>query len=255
MKKQYKRFWKIVMLVILIGFQTVSCTSKKEYINSLGMRFVKIPNTSVMFSIWQTRVQDYKIYAEESNNEVNENWKNPEWKGLPVTPGEDYPVVNINRSDAQAFCQWLSEKEGRKYRLPTDVEWSIAAGLEEAGEGTPTDKSDKLDLYAWGTSWPPPNGVGNYDDYSNNAIPGYKDGYPRCSPVGSFPVNRFGLYDMSGNVWEWVEDWMDENKRDGVMRGACWGNNKDRILLSNRHRFNPEIRGSSIGFRVVLEVN
>lgn len=130
-------------------------------INSLGLRFVPVPGTSVLFSVWQTRVQDYAAYARAVNG-VNDSWKNPGFK-----QDATHPVVNVSWDDAKAFCVWLTEKErgklpaGSKYRLPTDAEWSRAVGIGDAEEKagasrSPKEKDEKIKdkehpwAYPWG---------------------------------------------------------------------------------------------------------
>ncbi len=94
--------------------------------------------------------------------------------------------------------------------------------------------------YPWGKEWPPTRKVGNYADEAYHAkfpvkknekenrmdndkwIEGYNDGYATTSPVGNFPANAYGLYDMGGNVWQWCEDWFDKDQKDRVLRGASW---------------------------------
>ncbi len=85
---------------------------------------------------------------------------------------------------------------------------------------------------------------------------GYRDAFLKAAPVGSFPPNSLGLHDLSGNVWEWCEDWFDQAQTARVMRGGAW-DNPDRIArLSSLRSRNTlgNIRGYSIGFRCVLEV-
>jgi len=113
--------------------------------NSLGMKFLPVPGTEVQFSVWETRVQDYEVYAREQAG-VDGEWKNP---GFAQT--DTHPVVKVSWEDAQLFCAWLTAKElgeGRlnarqSYRLPADWEWSVAVGLEEARAGRPKDKDGK----------------------------------------------------------------------------------------------------------------
>ncbi|MCX6887732.1 MAG: SUMF1/EgtB/PvdO family nonheme iron enzyme [Verrucomicrobia bacterium] len=218
--------------------------------NTLSMEFVKVPNTEVMFSIWDTRVSDYRAYA-DANSGVGQSWKNPSFEQT-----DDHPVVNVSWVDAQAFCAWLTKKERGEgkikadqiYRLPTDAEWSVAVGLEGEAGGTPKDKDSKIKgVYPWGTQWPPPKGAGNY-----NKSLGVDD-YDYTSPVGSFAPNKHGLYDMGGNVWQWCEDWYDGAQTSRVLRGASWGiDDPGYLLSSNRGNFNPGSRSNSVGFRCVL---
>jgi formylglycine-generating enzyme required for sulfatase activity len=148
------------------------------------------------------------------------------------------------------------------YRLPTDWEWSIAVGLEETAAGTPREKSGKLKEYPWGKQWPPPKGAGNYfgeeakigEEPSDwDPIKRFNDNWSRTSPVGSFSANRWGLFDLGGNVWEWCEDWYDLDRKQRVLRGASWSNRNPVSLLSSfRYYGQPDYRAASRGFRCVL---
>ena len=214
------------------------------FVNSLGMKFVPVPGTKVLFSIWDTRVQDYRAYA-QANSGIDGSWgKKPDF-----TQGEDHPVVYVSWSDAKEFCAWLSRKEGKTYRLPTDSEWSEAVGLKESRSGTPKEKDKQVEgVYPWGTSWPPPSGAGNYEPSLN------VDNYAKTSPVGSFGANQFGLYDMSGNVLQWCADYYDGQSNTRVLRGAHWNSDTPNNLMSSRrYDYPPNARGSIYGFRCVLE--
>ena len=209
-------------------------------VNSLGMKFVAVPGTEVMFCIWDVRVQDYRAYA-EANSGVDASWKEPGF-----TQGDTHPVVKVNWNNAKAFCAWLTRKEGKTYRLPTDAEWSVAVGLADESGNTPKDKDTNIkDVYPWGTEWPPPSGAGNYNKSLN------VDSYEFTSPVGSFTANQFGLYDMGGNVWQWCEDWYDGAQSSRVLRGGSWRGLGPDLLLSS-YRCTPVVRNDDIGFRCVL---
>jgi len=102
-------------------------------------------------------------------------------------------------------------------------------------------------VYPWGTQWPPPRGAGNYDPSLG------VDSYANTSPAGSFPANRFGLYDMGGNVWQWCEDWYNKAQNYRVVRGASWRIGTPVSLLSSVRVYDyPGLRDSSDGFRCVL---
>ena len=227
-------------------------TKEVPFENSLGMKFVPAPGTDVLFSIWDTRVRDYAAFALATSYNAGTEWKNPSF-----TQTYNHPVVNVSWDDAKAFCQWLTGKErgeGRigneqEYRLPTDAEWSVAVGSGK---------------YPWGNEWPPPKGMGNYDP--SLAV----DSYVSTSPVGSFPPNRFGLYDMGGNVWQWCDDWyrasLNESavqkyaflKDDGggqkyrVVRGGSFYNVDPEFLLSSFRDFSAPDARLNYGFRCVL---
>ncbi|MDZ4289879.1 MAG: SUMF1/EgtB/PvdO family nonheme iron enzyme, partial [Prosthecobacter sp.] len=190
-------------------------------------------------------------------------WKNQDREGVPVSSGDDHPVVGIDWDEARAFCAWLSAKEGRTYRLPTDREWSIAVGIgsDEDEEATPEALGNRLpDRYPWGTQWPPPEGAGNYpDSAAGEQIPslpileGYTDGYATTAPVMSFKPNVLGLHDLGGNVWEWCDDVLSADQPRRVLRGGSWYQSKDYGLLSSGRDFRaPEAPARDCGFRIVL---
>lgn len=226
--------------------------------NSLGMKFVPVDNA--LFSIWLTRVQDFEAFANATG------FKGTSWKQPGYKQGPDHPVVNVTWNDAMAFCKWLTEKERKAgllaadqaYRLPTDIEWSKAVGLSgESGRTPEVRDMDVPDIYPWGTQWPPPQGAGNYtgeETGSDVSIKGYDDGYAWTSPVGSFTPNKYGLFDMGGNAWEWCMDWWNAAEKAKVLRGASWYNGglKLSLLSSCRLQSAPDFTTDNFGFRVVI---
>jgi hypothetical protein len=228
--------------------------------NSLGLRFV--PVGDVQFSVWQTRVKDFELFAKAVN------LKSTAWRGPGFRQGPDHPVVNVTWTESIAFCKWLTDKEHKEgtlpanqfYRLPYDMEWSKAVGLVDENGKTPEARDMGVpDVYPWGTDWPPPKGAGNYtgeETGSDVAIKGYDDGFAWTSPVGSFPPNKFGIYDMGGNVWQWCMDsWNNESKAK-VLRGASWYNGalKLSLLSSCRVHASPDSSTDNYGFRIVKAV-
>jgi serine/threonine protein kinase len=237
-----------------------SATKEAPFVNSLGMKFVPVEITGgptngkrVLFSVWDTRVQDYAEYART--------------KGItPAKQWQTQPVVDVSWEDAEAFCAWLSKKEGRAYRLPTDAEWSVAVGLGQENGNTPEEKlkNSTVTIFPWGAEWPPPKGSGNFlDEAAKKAqssfgpyIGGYDDGFASTSPVGSFMPNRYGLYDMAGNVQQWCEDWYNSERKDRVLRGSAWDDGSPSELRSSyRWCRVPTFRMVYIGFRCVLVVS
>jgi serine/threonine protein kinase len=241
-------------------------SKENPFVNSLGMKFVPVPGANVLFSIWDARVKDYAAYARVKK--VDGEWASRSWYGVPISREPDYPV-GVNWNDARAFCQWLSLKEGRTYRLPTDAEWSLAVGLDEESGNTPAEKSDNLaGGYPWGEEWPPPKGAGNLADKPlsdaaeragsrNNYMWEYDDGYAFTSPVGSFKPNRYGLYDMAGNVLQWCEDWYDLRGGERVARGSSYDSGGQVWTRSAKRSHAPPSVDNPhgiYGFRCVLVV-
>lgn len=241
-----------------------STTKPAPFINSLGMKFLPLPGSRVSICIHETRRADYGLYA-KSSPAADTSWKDVKLDSLTAVAGDDHPVVNVSWDDARAFCQWLSKKEGRKYRLPTDREWSIAVGIgeqETVANTTPESLSGRLkNIYPWGMQWPPITGAGNYaDDECQKQIPAekiiesYHDGFAITSPVMSFPPNALGIHDLGGSVWEWCEDFYNAERKDHVLRGASWGSCASTALLSSFRANRPSTRRWRCnGFRVVLD--
>jgi len=237
--------------------------SATPFTNGLGMTFVPLPGTQVQMCVHETRRSDYAAYA-TLHPEADASWKDAKLASLSASAGDDHPVVNVSWDDAKAFCAWLSRKEGHRYRLPTDREWSIAIGIADREETntTPEKLSGKLkNVYPWGSAWPPPIGAGNYADAdcrrqlpNEKSIEGYADGFPITAPVMSFPPNALGLYDIGGSVWEWCEDFYNETDTDHVLRGASWGSSAPNPLLSSFRGKQPSTRRWRCdGFRCVVE--
>jgi formylglycine-generating enzyme required for sulfatase activity len=175
---------------------------------------------------------------------------------------KEHPVVNVTWNDAVAFCEWLSQKEGVTYRLPTEAEWEYAcrAGTQTRFFGG--DAAESLLGYA------------NVADQSNKRIPGIGQDFPYATfddrfaftaAVGSFKPNAFGLHDMHGNVLEWCQDWYDKDYYAGspvndpqgppsgaarVLRGGSWDSYPGFCRSADRIRGGPAFRSDYTGFRV-----
>ncbi len=183
--------------------------------------------------------------------------------------GDRHPVVNVTREDAIAFCEWLTEKErgdGRiqewhQYRLPTDAEWSMMAGIElEPGE-TPRERaSQQWPGFPWGEDFPPLDKVANLAglenvDFEDTArlVSKFNDGFQRTAPVGQFPPNDLGFHDLGGNVREWVSDfYITEEEGYKTTRGGSWEDYREEHLRTGARRLASLETGEGYGFRVVL---
>ncbi len=265
-----------VLAVMAAGFfflgdeslKPAPATRDRPFVNSLGMQFVSVPGTEIEMCIHETRRQDYAAYAAAALN-VNDEWQNQQLDGIPCGNKDDHPVVGVSWADAQAFCVWLTKKEGKTYRLPTDREWSYAVGIG-LNENWTTDTTPEMlnsgvaNKFPWGGDFPPKtkDQAGNYGDTALKEkftakpfIEGYTDGFVTTAPVMSFKPNLQGFYDLGGNVSEWVEDWWNAAKVDRVLRGASWIHSSDVLLSSGRFPNKPGNRGPLDGFRAVLEVS
>ena len=162
----------------------------------------------------------------------------------------DDPVVNVSWKDANAFCRWLSKKEGRTYRLLTDHQWSCAAGIASAEDSaiSPGEKSGRVHHYVWGTHFPPKVNSENLREFHQ-----FKDDYPHTSPVTATSANLFGLYGLAGNVQELCEDPLTEGSFFKVVRGGGWRTRELHATSSSRAGLPPFQRNISIGFRIALE--
>jgi len=198
----------------------------------------------------------YHFTGSEAKMGANINWRNP---GFSQT--DDHPVVCVSYHDAVAFVEWLSRTAGKTYRLPTEAEWEYAAR-----------SGGKRYKYSWGNGSP----SGNINDISlkrefpkrlDSIWEGYNDGYAFTAPVGSFPPNELGLYDMTGNVSEWCSDWFgekyySEGRRTNpqgpdsgqlrVIRGGSWDSSPWNLRASLRVRGVPSFRGDGDGFRLAF---
>jgi formylglycine-generating enzyme required for sulfatase activity len=232
----------------------------QDWHNSLGMKFSPAGSPGILFGTCDVRIQDYRPFIDATGRA----WQKPDF-----SQEEDHPAVYITWDDAIAYCQWLTAKElnnghlapNQSYRLPTDAEWSIAVGVDEPAGGTPESKNCVVrNVYPWGTDFPPPTNGGNYNrqgdgspDSPFSVVPG-TDGYAYTSPVGSFQANRYGLYDMGGNVWQWCEDWYNEEQKYRVLRGGAWDiRSADSFLSSCRYnKALPDQSDADVGFRCVV---
>lgn len=142
------------------------------------------------------------------------------------------PVMNINWSDAKQYVQWLSQKTGKHYRLPSGAEWKYAAQAGAATAYSFGDDGSQLGSYAW---------------YAANS------GH-HTHPVGEKKPNAFGLYDMHGNVWEWVEDCRDKNCSRHIVRGGSWYGSHSDARSASFSGVDTGDRHYDIGFRVARTI-
>jgi formylglycine-generating enzyme required for sulfatase activity len=177
----------------------------------------------------------------------------------------DLPVVNISWGDAKAYVDWLSQRTGKTYRLPSEAEFAYALRGDTAtrywwGDGTPKSKVENLtgsrDRSPSGRRW-------------SHAFRDYGDGYWGPAPVMSFAPNPFGLYDVGGNVTEWTDDcwhdnfirapvdgtaWINPGCSTRVLRGGSWGSSPEQARSAWRQGVDAGTRSGRVGFRVVRDL-
>jgi len=179
--------------------------------------------------------------------------------------GENLPVVNISWNDAKAYADWLSQRTGKVYRLPSEAEfeYTLRGGTTTRywwGDGTPTRLVENLtgsgDRSHIGRRW-------------SHAFRGYSDGFWGPAPVMTFAPNPFGLYDINGNVSEWAQDcwhesyvsapndgsgWLNPGCSTHVVRGGSWGSSPDQVNSAYREGADGNMRSGRVGFRVLREL-
>ena len=191
---------------------------------------------------YEVTVGQYAEFVRETRHKTancyypkNASWRNPGFKQT-----NNHPVVCVSWYDSSAYVDWLSTRTGHEYRLLTEAEWEYAA------------RAETTTAYHFGRML-----LGNQAQYESQGT----------AAVGSFPANAFGLHDMHGNVWEWVEDcwhfyytgappdgsaWLSgcENVSKRGLRGGSWYLKAEELRSANRDRHDASGRGNNFGFRV-----
>ncbi len=170
------------------------------------------------------------------------SYKNEKWTENFASGTENFPATTVSWQDAEAYCKWLSEVTKKNYRLPTEAEWEYAAGGAQGVE------------YSWGNPWKPK--LANVGGEQKST-----------TYVGSSSPNAFGLYDMTGNVWEWCQDFYDpefyqkstenspqntKEEKSKIQRGGAWNSPEKYARIKFRSRNSPDSRVLTTGFRVVI---
>ena len=222
--------------------------------------------------VYEITVGEYREFAEATHHRsagcqtYDGTWQarsELNWNNVGYAQTANYPVVCVSWRDASEYAAWLSRKTSQRYRLPSDSEWEYAARAGSAAS-RPWSSNTAAACTAANVA----------DQTAAKQFPGWKvhpcsDGYVYSSPVGSFQPNEFGLYDMLGNVFEWVQDCWHEDYRgaptDGSawltgdcsqrgLRGGSWFTAPALVSTSARNRFEDTYRSNSVGFRLVREI-
>lgn len=245
------------------GVPQSSPEESKSFTNSIGLKFVRIPageftmgspddeparradegpehrvriTRPFFLGATEVTVGQFRLFVEQTRKTT--------WKA-PFPQGDDHPAVNVSWFWATEFCEWLSQKEQKKYRLPTEAEWEYACRADSRGKNFLVP-GESLSEHAW------------YNHNSNR----------ETQPVGAKTANPWGLFDMYGNVWEWVADRFDpdyyqnspvddptgpEEGSQRIARGASWWNGPADCRSAIRSLHDPRAIAADWGFRVACE--
>jgi formylglycine-generating enzyme required for sulfatase activity len=191
------------------------------------------------------------------------SWRRP---GFPLD--DQHPVGCLDLADSMAYVAWLSTVSGQRYRVPTEAEWEYVARAGATTMQTWGDGYDDVCRHANASELTRAEAHGGLKDEPTRFF-NCHDGFVYSSPVGSFPPNPFGLYDVIGNVWEWVTDcyfetykgapsdgtaWIIEGCERRVVRGGAWYSRIWFLRPAARSREPPSFRSSTLGLRVLREL-
>jgi formylglycine-generating enzyme required for sulfatase activity len=201
----------------------------------------KVKVTDFQIGKYEVTVSQYRAFCQATKKVMP---KVPSWAWK-----DDHPIVNVTWKDALAYCEWLSKETKKKYRLPTEAEWEYAAKGGEKSQNFTYSGSNDLNEIAW------------FGDNSEN----------KTHPIGKKKPNELGIYDMSGNVFEWCSDYYHEKYyanspvenpqganagEQRVLRGGSWyGNGKYGCRVAIRVPCIPDSCNDYDGFRIVCEVD
>ncbi|MDR0379376.1 MAG: formylglycine-generating enzyme family protein [Candidatus Accumulibacter sp.] len=258
MKRFVAVFLFLSLSLALSGSAFSAQTAGRAYTNSIGMEFVLIPDGSFTMGAnknleeaYDNEMPPHRVHISRpfylGKHEVTQaQWMAVMDDNPSEFKGRDNPVENVSWNDAQEFIRRLNAKEGTdKYRLPTEAEWEYAARAGTTTRYSFGDDTSNIDRHAWYR--------GNSGD--------------RTHPVGQKEPNPRGLYDMHGNVWEWVQDWYGEDYyaqspasdprgpvegTHRVLRGGGWSSIARSLRSADRGRNPPELRIENRGFRLAF---
>ncbi len=198
---------------------------------------------------YEITVAQYRQFCKETKRSLpiypNEEWYEEHYNTKKWTWKNRHPISSISWNDANSYCKWLSAKLGKKYRLPTEAEWEYAAKGGSKSKGFKYSGSNTITRVAW------------FDDTT------FERG---TRPIGTLMPNELGIYDMSGNVWEWCYDRYGKysstssvNPKGSTkgafrcIRGGSWYYIDDMSRVTARDGPYPHVSNYNYGFRVVRE--
>lgn len=209
-----------------------------------ALSFVWVEPLAIWFGKYEITNRQYRRHELKHSSRA--------FEGLDLNSA-DQPAVYVSWDDATAYCAWLNENFASRipiqceFRLPTSDEWEFVASCGDSRR------------YPWGDEWPPL--YGNHSDATARkhlsqwrGIRGYEDGYAVTCPVDHSGMNEWGVYGLAGNVWEWCEDWMDDEDRQlKIRKGGSWDfDTKESLRTRARGIDRPAARYDTIGFRIIV---
>lgn len=252
------------MVLVKGGTFTMGCTSEQgRDCNNSEFPVHQVSLSDFYLSKYEVTVQEFKAFVDATNYitdaekegnsviwgksfwelKVGTDWRCDVTGKLRSNNEYNHPVIRVSWNDAVAYCNWFAQTTGKKYRLPTESEWEYAARGGSLTQKFKYAGSNNLDEVAW------------YDENSGN----------KTHPVGQKKPNELGLYDMSGNVWEWCQDWHGVysssaqtnpigavSGSDRIYRGGDWLLNRLNCRVSWRSYSPPSSHIYIIGFRLAL---
>jgi formylglycine-generating enzyme required for sulfatase activity len=263
-----------LMTILPTGrFEQGSASQSSEALRFASPRHAVLIGRSLAMSSNEVTVGEFREFIADTQRETagcntyDGRWEyrqDASWQAPGFAQSDMHPVACVSWDDAAAYAAWLTAKAGSVYRLPSSAEWEYAARAGSDAE------------LPWGLTATEACAEANVADHSAaQRFPGWNvfpcsDNYVNTAPVGSFKANAFGLHDLLGNVFEWVEDcWHDDYaaaSADGSarveagcsereLRGGSWFSAPQYVNAAYRNRFEHGYRSSSIGFRLVREMD
>ncbi len=251
------------------------CQEDEKPIHPVTLKPFRLAKTEVTVAQFRAFIEatSYKTTAEEQGScwslDDKGSWgdvKGNFWKKLGFEQGDNHPVACVSWDDTQAYLKWLNEtvQPEQPFRLPTEAEWEYAARGDTA-------HGDQAEAYPWGKKGSDGCAYANMADqevkkkFTNATVAECNDGYLYTAPVGKFKANGYGLQDMHGNVWEWMQDWYGsdyygtssassspEGPASGthrVLRGGSWYGTPRDVRSADRGYNTPFNRYNNVGFR------
>jgi formylglycine-generating enzyme required for sulfatase activity len=255
-----------ISVILLSGCVTDDNTDsalEQEFSNSIGIDFALIPagefymgSDSTPIVVFDDPLHEVSIenaFYMSKYEVTQEQWEDVMGNNPSFFEGENLPVEQVSWNDAQEFISKLNQMEDTdKYRLPTEAEWEYACKAGNDTDFSFTNEATDLDGYGWS------------DSYGWCAINANKT----TNSVGEKKANAWGLYDMHGNVWEWVQDnwhdtyenapvdgttWEDENRSNRVGKGGSWMDGPNICKSAFRGSLDAKSTSNVLGFRIVKE--